>query len=199
MKTPPVKLQIISGWFAFDGGSITLFGTAQGPEVLQIHLDWSIDSRHFGRPQLTIDDEPVPRGSNAEADWLILIRYATYTATSYAPPHWKSANWPFSPDFEAPSLELPAVSQQDANDGLRRLADQLVGHVLSEAYQNPVAWMPPPTTEEVIRDLLTQGRRADAIFAYRRAHPEANIKEAKLAVASLALEFGIEEKPAPEA
>lgn len=196
MKNPPVELRIISGCFALDGGSITLFGTGEGPEVLEINLDWSIGSRHLGEPQLSIDGEPVPRGSDLESVWLSLIRSAQHEPRDYDRPGWTRLDWPVSPNAKVLSSDIDAVldaGRRGEDEWSRHLADQLINHVQSEEYQNPVPYTPPPTNEEIVRELLREDRRADAIFAYRRGNPSVNIKEAKLTIANLAREYGFED------
>ncbi len=182
----PASLVVLNGGMAMDGGSIFLRCVSSGRDI-NVSLDWSIASRRRGEPQLAVDERPIPRGSAEEAIWLQLIERAEFRIGD-APP----AGDRISPRAIVLSDDIGdyfAAIHRGPAEALQHLARQLVALVRSVAYQSPEREPsePPPSDPLLdVRDLVTAGKRVEAIRWYRDRYPNATLSEAMKVVDEIA-------------
>lgn len=167
---------------AMDGGTTYLRTRDAEGDQIWFHLDWSIAAQREGTAQFSVRGQAVPKGSDEEKRWLRLIAEA---AEALASPSLKE-------EPESPGGKLVLLPPEDAayfqameegpDEALRVLALRFVDLIKSERYQNGVPLKPAPPIEETVRRLLGEGRRLEAMQAYREANPDASLAEAKAAV-----------------
>lgn len=175
--TPPDSLTVTNAAMVMDGGSLFL-ECVDGDHTLGINLDWSIDSRRCGCPQLSVGDTPIPRGSPEEETWLRLLEQAEV----------RSEPGPPGRDISPKALVLSddiddylAAIRRGPEEATRHLIRELVARVRSGEYQFPSANRPAPAPRdplEPLRALVARGARSEAIRWYRDHHPDAPLSEA---------------------
>lgn len=182
----PTELTLTGCAMAMDGGSIVLRGVDRAGVEVSLYLDWSIRSQREGTTQLYANEIPVPRGSQEESRWLTLVRGAAVRVT---PDRERAHGDSVSPNrivlAEDAAAYLDAIDQ-GPEAALTHLASRLVSLVSSAAYQDDRP--PPPSSPPVdrVRLLVSEGRRMEAIKAYREEHPDVGIAAARVAVEALA-------------
>lgn len=187
----PSDLTLTDGAMAMDGGSIHLQGIDQSGERVDLYLDRSIGSQRAGTTQLYVNAAPVARGSQQESLWLELVRRASVR------------NKPAPEDAHGTSIsENRIVLAEDAaayfqaidqgpEAAIACLAAHLVSLVSSVAYRGAHAPTPSPLPVDPVMSLLAEGKKTEAIKAYREAHPDVGMLAARLAVEALAEEMRI--------
>lgn len=189
MTSFPVALTLVDGAMAMDGGSIGLMARTLAGADVHLRLDWSITARRGGTPQFFVNDEPVWRGTEEEGGWLDLLRRAVTVYDEEPTPDTGTDAPPAKRLILSPDIaDYFAAIDDGQGPALRALADRVVQVVTSTAYQHPVPYVAPPTPIQRVRLLLAAGRRMEAIRAYREAHPDVGVMEAKRAVLSLEAE-----------
>jgi hypothetical protein len=166
---------------ALDGGSIFFEVVSPSDQPFTLYLEWSVDAQATGKTQFSVDRKPIPKGSSEEAAWLTLLRNAAVPPKSslLKPASQTSARILLVPQGDAAYFEAMDRSPSEA---LRVLIGLFIDRVTSHDYQDWTPPLQPPSTDEVVRALLAEGRRIDAMRAYRHAHPNLSPTEAKLAV-----------------
>lgn len=185
IKMSPPDLTIVDGAMALDGGSIFLKVMEHSSSNIILSLDWSIAAQQTKSARFSANGVVVPIGSEEETQWLNLIRDAEIYC-----------NDPPSTNDEKPVSKQRLVLSKDIQDyfnaidegsleALRSLANQFISVVSSEAYQNS-----RPLPERVC-SLLDQGRKSEAIKAYREEYPGVGMEVAKAAVETIAAQAGL--------
>jgi hypothetical protein len=185
----PVELTLTGCAMAMDGGSIGLQGIDQAGAEVRLYLDWSIDSQREGTTQLYANEMPVPRGSREESRWLALVRGAAVQAA----PCPESAHGASISKRRMSVAEDAAAYLEAVDEGpeaaITCLAARLVSLVSSAVYQDAHPPPPPSASVDRVRLLLSEGKRMEAIKAYREEHPDVGIAAARVAVEALAKEM----------
>jgi hypothetical protein len=185
----PAGLALTDCAMALDGGSIFLQGVDQAGAEVRLYLDWAIDSQRKGTTQLYANEMPVPRGSQEESRWLALVRGAAVRVTPDPEgAHGTSVSQNRIVLAEGVGAYLDAIDA-GPEAAVTCLAGRLVSLVSSATYQD--AHPPPPQSPPVdrVRLWVSQGRRMEAIKAYREEHPDVGIAAARIVVDALAKEM----------
>ena len=187
-----MKLIVTDGAMAMDGGSIVL-RTLDSPGVeATLHLDWSFRSQTDGTAQFYADGNAIPRGSGVEANYLTQLQSAIILPGFAATPESDSSLSERRLTLGNDVTDYIGAIDKGSASALAWLTDRLVSIVSSAAYRTcrpeiapPMA---PPTMKEQIRDLLSRGRKTDAIRLQRKLCPEVGIMDAKATVEAIQAE-----------
>jgi hypothetical protein len=174
----PTSLVVLEGAMTMDGGSIFLRCVGSSSTV-DVSLDWSIDSRRRGCPQLSVDGRPIPRGSHEEGVWLRLLEQSDVQPETLA-----AGEDRISPNALVLSEDIGdylSAIRRGPRAALQHLVRQLVTLARSSDYQSPVSGLEPfprPDPLQPLRDLLAKGARQEAIRWYRAHHPDVPLFQA---------------------
>ncbi|MDC0749281.1 hypothetical protein [Polyangium mundeleinium] len=185
----PTELRLLHGAMALDGGSLSLHAVDQDEARVELFLDWAIQSQREGTTQFYANDRLVPRGSPEEARWLSLLRGAVPEPRNARPASEDGSS--FSPGVilaDDAAAYWNAIEQGPAS-ALAHLATRFVTLISSPAYQEGRTPVPPQAPQNRVRSLVTEGKRMEAIKAYRDAHPDIGIVAASSAVKALGAEM----------
>ncbi|TKD01181.1 hypothetical protein E8A74_31775 [Polyangium fumosum] len=185
----PTELRLLNGAMVMDGGSLVLHAVDQDDARVEFSLDWSIQSQREGTTQFYVNGRLVPRGSPEEARWLSLLGGAVPKPRNPRPASKDGAS---SSDgvivAEDAAAYWNAIEQGPAS-ALVHLATRFVTLISSSAYQEGCAPVPPQAPQNRVRSLVMEGKRMEAIKAYREAHPDVGIVAAGSAVKALGAEM----------
>ena len=146
-----------------DGGSTRLQARHARREIV-LELDWSLEAQKKGTTRFSFDGRTIPKRSPEEALWVALLRRAAARLPAFDPrrPMARQGLFLIPPE----DLAYLKAIEQGPEVARRVLAERFASLIESERHAKATL-----VADETVRVLLAEGRRVEAVQAYREAHP----------------------------